>query len=297
MLKTALKIFIQVCKSGSFTKAAAKLYVTPSAVMQQMDALEKEYSVRLFHRTHHGVIPTEAGLFLLEEAEEMLRRSAEIRTRMNAISEGSETVCIGTSLLEKCRLLYDLWTLYSQKNPSCRIEMVNISSEARIPDCADLIESLNSGLQWMHEWQFFEICRVPIGIAMESTHVLAGKTILEPEDLAGQEVGAFRRTDYEGHSSLHQKLKNVSVQVHWQDMPSPSVFWECAFQHRLLLAPLCWTDILAGLTIRPVRWEFMLPYGIFSRQHPRDEVRRFVQYIQKIYSGSNPDDIVPVLNY
>ena len=39
MLKTALKIFIQVCKSGSFTKAAAKLYVTPSAVMQQMDAL------------------------------------------------------------------------------------------------------------------------------------------------------------------------------------------------------------------------------------------------------------------
>ncbi|MBQ6375112.1 MAG: LysR family transcriptional regulator [Clostridia bacterium] len=297
VLKPSLKAFDQVCRSGSFTKASAKLYVTPSAVMQQIDALEREYGVRLFHRTHQGVQPTEAGAYLYEETQKMLQRAEEVRTRLSTIAEGSETVCIGTSILEKCRLLYDLWALYSQKHPACRIEMVNISAGSNIQDRADLIESLNSGIGWMREWQFLEICRVPIGIAMEKAHPLAGKAVIDPEDLAGQPVGTFQGTTYEGHDSLYRYLGGLGAQLLWLDMPSPSVFWECAFQHRLLLAPLCWSDILAGLTLRPVRWDYALPYGIFSRQHPRDEVRRFIRYIEKVYSGEGPDDIVPVLNY
>ncbi len=55
MIKNSVKVFMEVCRSGSFTKAAAKLYVTPSAVMQQIDALEKEYGAKLFTRSHKGV--------------------------------------------------------------------------------------------------------------------------------------------------------------------------------------------------------------------------------------------------
>ena len=68
------------------------------------------------------------------------------------------------------------------------------------------------------------------------------------------------------------------------DAPSPSVFWECAFQHRLLLAPLCWSDILVGLTLRPVRWDYSLPYGIFSRTATRDVAAAFLDFIHKTYN-------------
>ena len=51
MLKHSLEVFVQVCHSGSFTKAATRLYVTPSAIMQQMDALEREYGMALLTRT------------------------------------------------------------------------------------------------------------------------------------------------------------------------------------------------------------------------------------------------------
>ena len=297
VLKHALKIFAQVCESGSFTKAAARLYITPSAVMQQMDALEREYGVTLLSRSHHGVRPTEAGAYLRDEIEVLQRRSEAVRVRLNIIAAGDGVVCVGTSLLEKCRLLYDLWTLYSQKEPNCRIQMVNINHESGIPDCADLIESLNSGIGWMREWTFDEICQVPIGIALEDAHPLAQKAMLTPGDLAGQTLVTFRDTVYEGLAQLHALLDEVGAQVLWQDMPSPSVFWECAFHHRLLLAPLCWDDILPGLTLRPVRWDFALPYGIFSRPRPRDEASRFLRFIRETYAGDNPNDVVPALNY
>lgn len=297
MLKPSLMTFAQVCLSGSFTKAAAALFVTPSAVMQQMDALEREYGVALFTRTHQGVRPTEAGLYLLEEVRQMSRRAEGVRARLGAIAAEDGTVCVGTSLVEKCRLLYDLWALYSQQQPACRIQMVNISAETGIPDCADMVESLNSGIGWMRQWQFFEICRVPIGIAMESAHPLSKKAIVAPEDLAGAQVGTFRGTAYEGLDQLHRSLEALGAQMIWLDNPTPSVFWECAFQHRLLLAPLCWSDILAGLTLRPVRWPFALPYGIFSRENPRKEVDAFLRFIKKTYTGSDPDGIVPMLAY
>lgn len=296
MLKPALKVFIEVCKCGSFTKAAARLYVTPSAVMQQMDALEREYGAKLFVRSHHGVRPTDIGGYLLEQAEEMMQRSEAVRSRLRTASEENDTLCFGTSIWERCRLLYDLWTLYSQQKPTCRIEMVNISTEKGIPEGVDLIESLNGGVPWMRKWDFYEICRVPIGIALERNHLLASRNTLTAEDLAGYEIALFKDTAFEGIRELCHTLEEVHSKLIWLDAPSPSVFWECIFQHRLLLAPLCWSDILAGMTLRPVDWVYSIPYGILSRPCPRKAVSDFLRFIQGIYVGDNPNDIVPVLN-
>ena len=53
MFDGRLETLIKVAESGSFTKAADALYVTPTAVMKQINALEKELSVTLFERTNH----------------------------------------------------------------------------------------------------------------------------------------------------------------------------------------------------------------------------------------------------
>ena len=297
MLKPVLMTFAEVCRSGSFTRAAARLFITPSAVMQQMDALEREYGATLLVRTHHGVRPTQAGEYLMEEVEQLARRSREIRGRLTAMASEADMVCVGTSLVEKCRLLYDLWALYSEKHPSCRIQMVNNLAEGGIPDCADMVESLNSGVGWMRQWQFFETCRVPIGVAMDEGHPLSAKAVVEPEDMVGHPVGTFKGTCYEGLDRLHGTLKDLGAELVWLEYPTPSTFWECAFQHRLLLAPLCWSDIMPGLTLRPVRWAYALPYGIFFRNDLQGEAARFLNFIRGIYAGDDPDGIVPMLNY
>lgn len=56
-----LQAFVAVARDQSFTRAAAKLGITPSALSHSMRVLEERLGVRLLARTTRNVAPTEAG--------------------------------------------------------------------------------------------------------------------------------------------------------------------------------------------------------------------------------------------
>ncbi|TFW08114.1 LysR family transcriptional regulator [Oxalobacteraceae bacterium OM1] len=56
-----LQAFLAVAQEQSFTKAAARLGITPSALSHTVRALEERLGVRLLARTTRNVAPTEAG--------------------------------------------------------------------------------------------------------------------------------------------------------------------------------------------------------------------------------------------
>ncbi|WP_312233204.1 LysR family transcriptional regulator [Stutzerimonas nitrititolerans] len=60
-----LQAFVAVARDRSFTKAAARLGITPSALSHTMRALEERLGVRLLARTTRNVSTTEAGERLL----------------------------------------------------------------------------------------------------------------------------------------------------------------------------------------------------------------------------------------
>src|SRR3954449_3352690 len=60
-----LSAFLSVTQEGSFTRAAAKLGVSQSALSQTIRTLEAELGIRLLTRTTRSVAPTEAGERLL----------------------------------------------------------------------------------------------------------------------------------------------------------------------------------------------------------------------------------------
>jgi DNA-binding transcriptional LysR family regulator len=60
-----LQSFLAVARDQSFTKAAAKLGVTPSALSHTIRGLEERMGVRLLARTTRNVAPTEAGEILM----------------------------------------------------------------------------------------------------------------------------------------------------------------------------------------------------------------------------------------
>jgi len=76
--------FIAVAREGSFTKAAAQLGVSQSALSHTIRALETSLGVRLLTRTTRSVSPTEAGERLLMTVRP---RFAEIEAEIASLSE------------------------------------------------------------------------------------------------------------------------------------------------------------------------------------------------------------------
>ena len=60
-----LTAFMAVARARSFTNAAAKLGVSPSALSHTIRALEERLGLRLLTRTTRSVSPTQAGERLL----------------------------------------------------------------------------------------------------------------------------------------------------------------------------------------------------------------------------------------
>ncbi|TQR20833.1 LysR family transcriptional regulator [Psychrobacillus vulpis] len=76
------KVFCQVGKSESFSKAAKDLYMTQSAVSQAIMQLERELAIRLFIRTPRGVSLTNEGSLLFEY----------VKSAINLIDVGEEKI-------------------------------------------------------------------------------------------------------------------------------------------------------------------------------------------------------------
>src|SRR5882724_11840905 len=79
-----LLAFLEVARERSFTKAAAKVGVSQSALSHTIRGLEARLGIRLLTRTTRSVSPTEAGERLLHT---LGPRIEEIETELEALSE------------------------------------------------------------------------------------------------------------------------------------------------------------------------------------------------------------------
>lgn len=68
----ALRLFLAIAETSSFTQAAQRLALTPAAASRKMAALEAELGQRLFLRSTRRVSMTEHGAFLRQHAQRVI---------------------------------------------------------------------------------------------------------------------------------------------------------------------------------------------------------------------------------
>ncbi|MEU1995542.1 LysR family transcriptional regulator [Nocardia gamkensis] len=83
-----LEYFLAVWESGSFSAAAARLYVSQPSLSQQMRSLEKELGAQLLERGRHGLALTPAGRAFLPHAERVLQAVGEAADAVHQVVEG-----------------------------------------------------------------------------------------------------------------------------------------------------------------------------------------------------------------
>ncbi|WP_155285826.1 LysR family transcriptional regulator [Lacticaseibacillus zhaodongensis] len=72
-----LKYFLAIDAAGSISRAAERLHITQPTLSRQLKGLEDELGAPLFTRSNHGLILTQAGLYLKTRAQEILTLSEQ----------------------------------------------------------------------------------------------------------------------------------------------------------------------------------------------------------------------------
>jgi DNA-binding transcriptional LysR family regulator len=120
-----LLAFIAVAREGSFTKAAAKLGVSQSALSHTIRQLEARLGIRLLTRTTRAVSPTEAGERLLNGIGPPFDQIAQELDALSDFREkpaGNIRICAGDYAIE-----YVLWPklrTFLPQYPDIKIELI-----------------------------------------------------------------------------------------------------------------------------------------------------------------------------
>jgi DNA-binding transcriptional LysR family regulator len=120
----ALRAFVRITETGSFSAVARESNASQSAVTRQIAQLEQHFAVRLFHRTTRRLSLTDDGEVLLTHARHLIEATDEMESalgRQSAAPRG--LVRLGTSVAGGLFLATRLPTLLEQ-HPGLSVELV-----------------------------------------------------------------------------------------------------------------------------------------------------------------------------
>ncbi|SDS22396.1 LysR family transcriptional regulator [Actinoplanes derwentensis] len=188
-----LRVLSEVARHGSFNRAAAGLRLTPSAVSQQISALERAVGTAVVRRSTRGVELTDAGRVLIGAAETI---DAELLTAEREIArlatERVESLTVATFTSGGQRILPHALIGFTTGHPAVELTVIESEPEESLPlvrsGAADLAlvyhfdgpPPIPAGLDWL------PLLDDPMWIVLPAGHRHAGRTSVAIAELAGE---------------------------------------------------------------------------------------------------------------
>lgn len=294
-----LETFLKVADAGSFNKAAEDSFITPTAIIKQINLLESSLGVKLFQRSHRGLTLTKAGISLYNDARYIIQYCRDSVTRAkNAMQEDAAVIRIGTSPITPAQVLVDLWPKIHDRCPDIKFQLVpfeNTPENAReilrnLGQHIDVVAGIfDETMLELRQCAGFPLSREPLGCAVSIHHPLAQKNRLSIADLSGQRLMMMHR----GWSHYVDRLRDdiwehyPQIQIVDFDFYDVGVFNRCENSDDLLLAVSTWGNVHPLLKVIPVEWEHFIPFGLLHAKEPSDTVTRFLFALQAVIQQSN----------
>lgn len=294
MYNPQLETFIRVADAGSFNKAAEESFITPTAVIKQINLLEDSLGVKLFDRTHRGLHLTKAGHSLYQDSKYIIQYCRDSITRAkNAMQEDSNIIRIGSSPITPAQLLMELWSRVQALHPNIKFQIVpfeNTPENAReilanLGKNIDIVGGIfDDTMLEVRACAGLELNRGPFHCAVSIHHRLATKDKLQLSDLYGENLLLMHR----GWSRYVDQLRDDLWQNHPQinivdfDFYGMDIFNRCENTNDVLLAIPGWANVHPLLKVIPVEWNHCIPYGILYSPTPTPIVQQFLDATEKV---------------
>ena len=294
MYNPQLETFLCVAEAGSFNKAAERLYISPPAVIKQINLLEESLDLQLFVRTHRGLQLTEAGKSLQQDARYVIQYCKDSVTRArNAMQESTDVIRIGTSPMTPAQVLVELWPQLQQDCPTTKFQLVPFDNT--LENAREILANLGQNIDVvagvfdetmlnLRKCAGLELSREPICCAVSIHHPLARKDKLTVQDLYGEKLMLMHREWSHYVDMLRDDLwkNHPQIQIVDFDFYDVSVFNQCENNSCVLMAVEKWRYVHPLLKILPVQWSYTIPYGLLHSRTPSPAVQRFLRAVGKV---------------
>ena len=296
MYNPQLDTFLCVAESGSFNKAAERLFISPPAVIKQINLLEENLELQLFVRTHRGLQLTKAGQSPYQDTKYIIQYCKDSVTRArNAMQETENVIRIGTSPMTPAQVLVEMWPQLQKYCPTTKFQLIpfdNTLENAReilgnLGQHIDVVAGVfDETMLNLRRCDGLELSKEPICVAVSIHHRLAQKDRLTVQDLYGERLMLMHRDWSHYVDQLRDDLwkNHPQIQIVDFDFYDVSVFNRCENNSYALMAVEKWQYVHPLLKILPVDWNYTIPYGLLHSPNPSPMVRQFLSAVQKAVS-------------
>ena len=293
MYNPQLTTFISVAENGSFTKAADALFITPTAVMKQINTLEERLGITLFDRTNHGLQLTEAGKSFLQDAKYIIDYSDRAIEKAREIDnkDKQQSIRIGTSIMTPAKFLLDVWAEIQKFNPYLKIELIPFENTPI--NSVEILKNLGKHIDivaGLYDDNFLKerCCQAAhlydkqLLFAIPVTNPLCSKRKIELADLKGQKVLLIRKNWNEYIDELREDLTASGITIEEFEMFNLNDYNRAVQENVPIITVEGWEDVHPLLKIVPADWEYRIPFGILYSPTPSKQVKDFIGAMKKI---------------
>ncbi|EEU21294.1 LysR family transcriptional regulator [Lactobacillus mulieris] len=257
-----LETYLSVVQNGSFSKAAKELYISPSAVFQQINNLENHLGVKLLIRTSHGVKVTEAGMILVRRGQEILNLCKQTQSELKYFKK---QITLGAGFLTQ-NLEFQKLIKGSQINVS--ISFAEVKDYNSISDTVDLLETIYTPGLAKQGFSFQKISEIPLAIAIAPNCKLKSKKRISEQDLSNYTITVIK---HGLSSSTDEAVKYLKTNKHLKIIElsqyNHSFIDFCQLNNTLMLVPKCWKKSCEPYILKDLDKKFLLDYGYFYRKN------------------------------
>lgn len=177
-----LRMIRAIAETGNMTRAAGILYITQSALSQQLKDIENKLQVDLFHRTRKKMVLTPSGYTLLQTAEKVVNLVDDTEVEIAKLAGGeSGELRVGTHCIFCFKWLPAVVADFREKFPGVELEIGTSTEPERELEQKkyDLVISARPPAdRYDHQVLF----RDQLVCIMERGHPLSGQSYIRVED-------------------------------------------------------------------------------------------------------------------